>query len=54
MGPEIVVVKAGVIDGGLAKFTPAAESFTARKPSWVGCVDGASQFEESFPAQPQK
>jgi hypothetical protein len=51
---DLVVIKAGIMDdGGLAKFTPTSESFTSRKPGWLKEVDGAMQFEESFPDQPQ-
>jgi hypothetical protein len=55
MLPDIVVIKAGVMDdGALAKFTPGSESFTSRKPAWVKNVEGARQFEESYPVQPQQ
>lgn len=48
--PDCVVIKAGVIDDGeLAKLTPSSESFTCRRPGWVKGVEGARQFEESFP-----
>ena len=47
--PSIIVIKAGVMeDGALAKFNPSSESFTSRKPGWVGCIEGAKQFEEAF------
>jgi hypothetical protein len=50
MMPDIVVIKAGIIDdGALTKFTPGSESFTCRKPDWVKEVEGARQFEESYP-----
>lgn len=49
--PDIVIVKAGVIDdGGFEKITPGSESFTSRKPTWVGQVEGAKQFHEAFQA----
>ncbi|MCJ1388707.1 hypothetical protein MMC18_001556 [Xylographa bjoerkii] len=49
--PEIVVVKAGVLEGGaLAKRAPAAEMFTSRKPGWVASVEGAAQFAETYSA----
>ncbi|KAF2104994.1 hypothetical protein NA57DRAFT_71189 [Rhizodiscina lignyota] len=55
MRPDIIVIKVGVMDdGGLAKFTPGIETFTSRKPGWVKEVEGATQFEESFPIQPQQ
>jgi hypothetical protein len=45
---QIVVIKAGIIDdGGLAKFSPVAETFTSRKPGWLKEVDCATQFEEA-------
>jgi len=51
MFPNIVVIKAGIMDdGALANFTPSAESFTCRKPGWVKEVEDARQFEESFQA----
>lgn len=54
IAPDLIIIKAGVMDnGGLAKFTPGAESFTSRKPGWVKNVDGAVQFEESFKASSQ-
>lgn len=47
--PDIVVVKAGIMDdGAMAKFTPSSETFTSRKPGWVPCVEGARQYEENF------
>lgn len=50
LGPNMIVVKVGVLDGDvLDKLAPKAEVFTSRKPSWVKSVDGAGQFEESFP-----
>ena len=49
--PEIVVVKVGVLDdGAIAKFVPTTEAFTSRKPGWLGCVEGAQQFEEMWHA----
>lgn len=50
LGPNMVVVKVGVLDGdGLEKLAPKAEVFTSRKPGWVKCVDGAIQFDYAFP-----
>ncbi|CAK7210286.1 hypothetical protein SCUCBS95973_000727 [Sporothrix curviconia] len=47
----IVVVKAGVMDdGAFEKFAPATETFTTRKPAWVGCIEGATQFPEAWQA----
>jgi hypothetical protein len=55
MFPDIVVVKAGIMDdGAIAKFTPGSESFTSRKPAWLKEVEGAMQFKESYPAPPPK
>ena len=53
--PDLVIVKAGIMDDGLlGKFTPGSESFTSRKPGWVKEVEGAMQFQESYPVQPQQ
>jgi hypothetical protein len=53
--PDIVVIKAGIIDGGaLSKFAPGSESFTSRKPAWVKEVEGACQFKEGFQPQPKQ
>jgi hypothetical protein len=53
MRTEIVVVKMGILDGdAFEKLTPKVESFTSRRPSWVNCVDGATQFENGFPKPP--
>lgn len=50
LGPNMIVVKAGVLDGdGLEKLAPKAEVFTSRKPGWVKSVDGAMQFDYAFP-----
>ncbi|KAE9962124.1 hypothetical protein BLS_000785 [Venturia inaequalis] len=50
LGPNMVVIKVGVLDGGdLEKLAPKAEVFTSRKPGWVKCVDGAIQFDNAFP-----
>ncbi|KIW06156.1 uncharacterized protein PV09_03318 [Verruconis gallopava] len=47
--PDMVVLKAGILDeGGLARFTPSAETFTSRKPKWVNEVAGAVQCLEAF------
>jgi hypothetical protein len=49
--PEIIVIKVGVLDGDvLGKFKPVAETFTARRPEWMGCVEGAAQFEGTYGA----
>lgn len=49
---EIVVVKAGCLDGEgvLERLVPQGEVFTKRRPGWVGCVEGAGQFEGAFEA----
>jgi hypothetical protein len=53
--PDLIIIKAGIMDdGAFTKFTPGSESFTSRKPGWVKEVEGAMQFEEGFPTQPQK
>jgi len=53
LGPDMVVVKVGVLDGDvLEKFMPKVEVFTARKPGWIKSVDGAGQFDEAFPMPP--
>jgi len=53
--PDIVVIKTGIMDGGgLAQFTPSTETFTSRKPGWLKEVEGATQFKESYPVQPQQ
>jgi len=49
--PEIIVVKAGVIDdAAFGKFTPSVESFTSRKLGWQKEVEGAKQFVDAFHA----
>jgi hypothetical protein len=53
--PEMVVVKAGVLDGdALEKLVPKGEMFTVRRPCWVKSVDGAGQFEQAFSAPPSQ
>ncbi|OAL46959.1 hypothetical protein IQ07DRAFT_517040 [Pyrenochaeta sp. DS3sAY3a] len=49
--PGIVVVKAGVMDGGvLGSVVPGTEAWTCRRPGWVGEVQGATQFCEGYKA----
>ncbi|MCJ1417354.1 hypothetical protein MMC32_003697 [Xylographa parallela] len=48
--PDMVVIKAGILeDGALAKFAPAVETFTSRKPGWINSVEGAAQFAKMPP-----
>ncbi|OBT41442.1 hypothetical protein VE00_08085 [Pseudogymnoascus sp. WSF 3629] len=52
---DMVVVKVGILDGdAMEKLAPKAETFTSRKPSWLGCVDGATQFENWYPKPPSQ
>lgn len=53
--PGLVVVKAGCLDVGgdaegegdvLERLIPKMETWTAGRPGWVGCVDGAVQCEK--------
>ena len=47
--PDIIVIKVGILDGdAFERIAPKAETFTARKPSWLKSVDGAAQFPETY------
>lgn len=43
--PGAVIVKAGVVDGGLELAKPDAELFVTEKPSWVPEQSGANQVK---------